>query len=54
MYVKDDRQIQDQLKKNYTVIWGQVSDELRATINSFSGFSATSDKFDTVDLINLI
>ena len=28
MYVKDERQIQDHLKKMYYKIWGHVSDEL--------------------------
>ena len=48
MYIKDDRQIQDKLKKMYPIIWGQVSDELHATSKSISVFSFAADKFDTI------
>ena len=54
MYVNDERQLQDQLKNMYYIIWGKVSDELCATVKSISGFSAIEDKFDAIGLLKLI
>ena len=54
MYVKDERQIQDHLKKMYYKIWGHVSDELCATVKIISGFSIAADKFDAIGLIKII
>ena len=54
IYVKDERQLQDQLKNMYSIIWGQVSGELRATVKSTSGLSAAVDKFYAIDLLKII
>ena len=52
--IKDERKISYQLKKMYSDIWVQVSDELWATAKSIGGSSAAADKFDAVGLIKLI
>ena len=54
MYIKDKRQVQDHPKKMYSIIWGQFSDELCATVKIISGFSAAEDKFDAIGLLKLI
>ena len=54
MYIKYDQQLQDQLSNIYSIIWGQVIDELCATIKSISGFSVVADKFYSIGLLNLI
>ena len=54
MYVKDDRKIHYQLKTMYSIIWVHVSDELHATVEIISGFSAVADKSDNIGLIKLI
>ena len=54
MYIKYDQQLQDQLSNIYSIIWGQVIDELCATIKSISEFSAAAYKFDAFGLLKLI
>ena len=54
LYVKDECQLQYHLNKMNSIIWGKVSDELRATVKSISGFSSAVDKFDTIGMLKLI
>ena len=54
LHVKDYRQLHDQLKKMYSIIWGQVSDELCTTVKSISGFSDVENKLDAIGMLNLI
>ena len=54
LYVKDECQLQYQLNKMNSIIWGKVSDELRSTVKSISGFSSAVDKFDTIGMLKLI
>ena len=53
MYVKDDRELQDQLKIMYSIIWGQVSDELCATVKNISVFYAAANIFDDIGLLDI-
>ena len=53
MYIKDDLQLQDQMKKMYSIIWGNFTDGIWATFKSISGFSAKVDKFDAIGMLKL-
>ena len=54
MYVNYDRQLQYQQKQIRSIIWGQVSDELRATVKSISVFYAAKGKFDAIGMLKII
>ena len=54
MYRKDDRRLHNQLKKMYSSIWGQVSDELCATKKIISGFYSVADRFDATGILKLV
>ena len=38
----------------YSIIWGQLSDELCATVKSISGLSEGADTFDAIGVLKII